>query len=673
MARWLAPSAVAACAGTLAAGVLELAGDGDLGGAAGVIATIGFLALLFVPLLLIASLVARGAVAAWQPHKLAERLIEDGGGAPVLAAWGAVIWSGAIGLAAALFQGAWVLANETAWIPLTVSIAMPIIGVVALLGMLVFAWPVARMIAAILRRADALWRRSGRRSLLTPWWILGWLVGGTTTIVVALWFLLIKPRIGPFDLTLFAPPAIAIAVTIAMHVAWRLAPVRVRAWAAAVIAAAACAAVGFALVIARTSPSVTLSIWGDRPLAGLAIDKLYNLDVLRSKISLAELAPTEARPGAAHPDIVLITIDTVRADHTPPYGGKADMPALAQLANTGVVFDWAFSPSNVTRRSIPAMVTGLQSNRVHGRVVGWALRVDPRHVMLAERLKQGGYDTAGFMCCEGFWGGEFHTGLQRGLSHLEIEKNGLALAAKARTWIDEREQTPTHKPLFLWMHVLEPHNWVTGTGEGLSPEDKRRMYDHALSSADAAVVALLAGFSKRPADQQPIVIVTADHGEALGEHGHAFHSTDLYDSQTHVPLIMSGPGIHPGRVGETVSLVDLVPTIMELAGFEVPTGPAIDGRSIADLAQGKRLGDPEGGEAFAAQIRDRSNPGGITAIVRGRYKLVSDNGQLELYDTRNDPAEHVNLAHQASRVKLMSELRARLDKHEAMGDESPFP
>src|SRR5690606_38920534 len=111
----------------------------------------------------------------------------------------------------------------------------------------------------------------------------------------------------------------------------------------------------------------------------------------------------------------LITIDTVRADATPPYGGSAEMPALAALGERGAVFSWAFAPSNVTRRSIPSMVIGLAPNRIRGRVVGWALRVDPRHVLLAERLRAGGYETAGFMCCAGFWSPEVRTGLQRGL------------------------------------------------------------------------------------------------------------------------------------------------------------------------------------------------------------------------------------------------------------------
>ena len=488
-----------------------------------------------------------------------------------------------------------------------------------------------------------------------------------------MWRIVVKPKIGPFDTALFDAPLVGVAVWGLAHAVWSLAP-RARTIAAAVTGAMAVAALVTAVVVVLARPDETLEIWGDRPLAGVAIEELFDLDDIRAGVSLAEFEPT-ATPDAAHPDIVLVTIDTVRADHTPPYKeqGTADMPVLRQLAKVGAVFEWAYSPSNVTRRSIPSMVIGLQPNRVRGRVVGWALRVDPRHVLLAERLAAGGYETAGFMCCEGFWGKEFHTGLQRGLQHLEIEPAGIELAKHAREWIEARDRQPgAHAPLFLWMHILEPHNWTLATGEGRTDDERRRFYDRSLVASDAMLAEILNAFSHRPSGRAPIVIVTADHGEGLGEHGHPYHSTDLYDSQTHVPLVMAGPGIKPGlRISETVSLVDLVPTVMELAGFVPPTGHALDGRSLADLATGRRLGDADKGEAFAAMVADRSNPGGITAMVRGRWKLIDNEGGAgELYDTRADPDEHFN--QYASKPAIVMQLRRLMDQHVASGMQSPF-
>jgi arylsulfatase A-like enzyme len=387
-----------------------------------------------------------------------------------------------------------------------------------------------------------------------------------------------------------------------------------------------------------------------------AIERVFDLDAIRAKISLAGFRPAD-RPGAEHPDILLITIDTVRVDHTPPYGGKASMPFLAGLAARGAVFDWAFAPSNVTRRSIPSMVIGLAPNRVRGRVKGWSLRLDPRHVLVAERLRAAGYETAGFMCCDNFWGPSAGTGWSRGLEHVETEKNGLALARRASAWLARREQTPGQgrRPLFLWMHIIEPHVWAQGATE-LPPEPARdQMYDRSLTASDKAVAELVGAFAQRAPEAAPIVIVTADHGEALGDHGQPFHSSDLYNSQIRVPLVVAGPGIQVGRVAETVSLTGLAATLVELAGF---TPPEMDAASFAQLARGTRPADPEAGDAFSAMIQDRSNPGGIVAVVRGRWKLIVNSGRPELYDVHADPEERHDLA--AAQPAKVAELRALL-------------
>jgi arylsulfatase A-like enzyme len=308
------------------------------------------------------------------------------------------------------------------------------------------------------------------------------------------------------------------------------------------------------------------------------------------------------------------------------------------------------------------MVTGLQPDRVRGRVVGWALRIDPRHVLLAERLRAGGYETAGFMCCKGFWGPEARTGLSRGIEHLVVEPNGMRLAKSARAWLDARERSKTKRPLFLWMHVLEPHNWTGGIAESQNDEDRRRMYDNSLTHVDSMIRELIGAFIARPPESAPIYVVTADHGEGLGEHGAPYHSTDLYNSQIRVPFVVSGPGIKPQqRVAETVSLTDLTPTIVELAGFQPPTD--VDGRSVVDLATGTRIGSPDDGTAFAAMIKDRSNPGGVTAIVHGPWKLIDNGVSFELYDVKADPGEKQNLYIQkpaiANQLKKLLSERAR--------------
>jgi arylsulfatase A-like enzyme len=303
-------------------------------------------------------------------------------------------------------------------------------------------------------------------------------------------------------------------------------------------------------------------------------------------------------------------------------------------------------------------------------VVGWALRIDPRHVLLAERMLAGGYETAGFVCCYGFWGDDFRTGLQRGLQHLEIEPNGLTLARQARKWLDAREKQKDRKPLFLWMHLLEPHNWQAATGAPANDDERRKFYDRSLTAADTMMVELLGAFTQRTPELAPIVIVTADHGEALGEHGQPYHSTDLYNSQIRVPFVIAGPGIKPGRISETVSGTDLTPTILELGGFVPPTGQTMDGRSVADLATGRRLSVEDGGLAFAAMIKDRSNPGGITAVVRGKWKMIENGQSIEVYNVHDDPNEVSNVA--STRPAVFNDLRGLMLQYVKLGARPPF-
>jgi arylsulfatase A-like enzyme len=133
---------------------------------------------------------------------------------------------------------------------------------------------------------------------------------------------------------------------------------------------------------------------------------------------------------------------------------------------------------------------------------------------------------------------------------------------------------------------------------------------------------------------------------------------------------MAGPGIKPGRIAETVSLTDLTPTLVELAGFAAPTGAAIDGRSIADLATGKRAPDPDGGIAFSAMIKDRSNPGGVTAVMKGRWKLIESSSTFELYDVHADAEEKSNII--STRPTVLEDMRALLRQYHAAAAKSPF-
>ncbi len=649
------PSVTAACAGAIAAGVVE-----GRHGWLGVAATTGFVAMLAIPILFVTSVIVRGLVAAWQPRVLVASLVEEGGGVPWLAGWVAVIWLGALALVWAMFQGTWLLASWTQFKPLAIGFAQPILAVTIVLAIIVGSRPVAAGVAWLARKLDALWRRGGNRpTLLRPWLIIG---GAIVTAVIAaglIWYFIVKRRLDAPATGFLHAPAAALLVTILVHFARPWLGRRVRLATDALIAAACVATITFAIVVARTRPIETLEIWGTQPLARLAIERVFELEAIRADVPLTPIRPRE-RPGFAHPDIVLVTIDAARADHTPPYGGPAEMPALRDLGQRGAVFVWAFAPSSVTRRSFASIATGLLPNRLHGVVTTSTLRLDPRHVLISERLRAGGYDTAGFMCCAELWGDEARTGLARGLEHVVTDEDPVRLAYAARSWLAERERRSDNRPLFLWIH-LSPSR----TGRERDPktdEERRRFYDHALAATDPALVELFAAFAHRSAERAPIWIVTSEHGQGLGEHGQPYHATDLYSSQLQVPLVIAGPNIKPRRIAETVSLVDLLPTILDLAGFLPPRGPTIDGRSLGDLARGDRLGDANGGTAFAVLIADRSTTGApandLAAIVRGGWKLIENGTSTELYDLKSDSAERYNLFGQ--RPIVVNELKAQL-------------
>jgi arylsulfatase A-like enzyme len=360
----------------------------------------------------------------------------------------------------------------------------------------------------------------------------------------------------------------------------------------------------------------------------------------------------------------------VRADRTPPYGGPAMMPTLSKLAASGALFEWAFSPGNVTRRSIPTLATGVSPTRVKGRVAGWALRLDPRHILLAERFRAAGYDTAGFFCCESFWGPRHRLGINRGIDHLVIEADGNELSKLARRWLDERRVAPTGRPAFVWIHFIEAHNWTKGAGVPRTPADQRRAYDRVLGRLDAFVARITEAFAGEADDVRPILAISADHGEGLGDHDWLAHSTDLYNSQIRVPLVFVGPGITPNRIAEPVGLADLPPTLLDLAGFVPPEMPEMDGRNLGPLIRGERAAAPEGGYAFAAMIPDRSVAAGVRAVVVGRYKLIEKARSLELYDVVADPDEKADLA--KSQPERVQALKAVLAERAAIDATSPF-
>ncbi len=664
------PSLVVAAAGAVVAGLVE--GVAFVGGPLGVAATAGFSAFYAAPLGFLLLVIGRLLWRAWSPQQIHEVTREDGGGVPLLAAW--VLYAGlALAVLALVSSVAVELGGrsfrQNTIVGLATSIA--VVGTSAVLMLL--SRPVVRGLAALLRRIDRRVRGANgtRRSLFTPWRVLGMALSGVALYLVGTWFLSVEPRVGHLSLT---PGLYVIAFAVAAAVAqlvWSRLGTRARRRAAAGTAGAWLLVVASALFVRYERPFAMLDLWAQAPVAGTAIYQTFDFDHIRAEFRLGEIRPVERQPGAAHPDVILLTIDTVRADQTPPYGGTAKMPGLEALSKRSVVFDWAFSPGNTTRRSLPTLATGLSARRIHGRVAGWALRLDPRHVTLAERFRAAGYDTAGFFCCYSHWGPKHRLGLNHGIDHLVIEGRGPKLIGKAMAWLDQRHRSGTRKPLFLWIHVFEPHTWDQVYPASKFGKPIRPRYDRLLGDTDRFMAPLFELLSTGDRAEHTVLVVTADHGEGLGDHGSPSHSTDLYDSQTHVPLLVRGPGIAPGRIVMPVSLTDLPPTMLDLAGFVPPGLPVMDGFSLAPYLRGQKVPRREDGVAYVSMIADRSVADSMDALIIGRHKLIVGPGKrVQLYDISTDAAEHHNLAH--THPAMVAAMKAALTAREALNGLSPF-
>lgn len=670
--RWLSPTVWAALLAVLVGGAVEGATQGY--DALGAIAIAGYGAMVGLPAALAISLTIRALWAAWRPRELAARLVEDTGAAPRLFAWLMWLCIGLAGLWAVTFNAFRILYQRSG-MAMVMALGTTIAVVVFAAAMIAITRPAVDGIAWLARRLERKLPRPAAMSLMAPRVLLSFAVFWLVVSVVGGWKLSVRPRIGHLDGAFFVYPVWTLGALALAHLAYGLVGKRrwLRRGSLAVLAFVVSGALASAMFVRHKRPSAMLEVWGSSPMAGLVIDRVFSLERIRSELHLAEVA-MEARPGAKHPNILLITIDTVRADRTEPYGGPARMPNLAALAKRGALFEWAFSPGNVTRRSLSTLATGVSPERVRGRVAGWALRLDPRHIAIGERLRASGYDTAGFFCCASQFGPEHYLGLTRGIDTLAIEYDGGKLSEQATTWLEARAGKSTQRPLFMWMHYIEPHNWPRAKVQSDGgPKDagarNRWLYDQVLNQVDGYLGTVLDAAGKLGDDT--IIVVTADHGESLGDKGQPYHSTNLTNAQIRVPLIIVAPDLAPIRVQAPVGLVDVPRTLIELAGFVPPGFPQMDGRSLVPALAGKAAGQADG-QATAYMIADRSVEHGMQAIIKDRYKAVHDdaNDRWALFDIIADPNEDRDIAQ--SEPERLEELKAILQAERAQSGVAAF-
>ena len=349
-------------------------------------------------------------------------------------------------------------------------------------------------------------------------------------------------------------------------------------------------------------------------------------------------------------NILLMTVDTVRYDHT-GFGGYLETeerdttPNLDALVDRSVSFTFANAPSAGTMASVPAILT---SKFFHS---GIALdddveprmppRLRPQNLLISEILAQEGYYNGAILTHEYFndWGMEqgFDTyDNELGAERAPGKITSHDVTDKAIAWIAQHSD----RKWFLWTHYLDPHgHYVEHPGEKRFGDTAEDRYDGELYYTDKHIGRLLKAISTMPGAERTIVIITSDHGDGFNEHGFINHGQALYRELLHVPLIFYIPGAPPREVDGAVSPLDIVPTVVDLAGAD--HDPALfEGQSLVpQLFYGKEAQD-------RVVFAETDWPRPLRAAITSRYKLVYKlQGNLyELYDLQKDHWEKRNIA-----------------------------
>ena len=360
----------------------------------------------------------------------------------------------------------------------------------------------------------------------------------------------------------------------------------------------------------------------------------------------AEMLAFRARPvpsgrPPSRQNVLLVTIDAVRADHTSAYGYRRETtPALARLAARATRFEWALTPSPTTRRAIPSLLTGRYASTLafeEGKEVWPPRLVKKKHELLGQTFSRAGYRTAAILCCTTMF--DRTAGVVEGIADVDasaarIKKHSAEhMAARAEAFF--AAQAPD-RPFFLWMHFIDPHNPYDqpagGPVFGDRPIDR---YDAEIRLVDDQLGRILAALDRTGLAARTVVAVAADHGDEFFEHGNEFHGRSLYAELARVPLVIAVPGGARRSVAPPVSLVDVGPTLLDLVGIGRPAGQ--NGRSLAAAVLDGAA--PPDRMVLAELIADRNITRNLVAGFHGGWEVIwdQDANTWELYDLAADP------------------------------------
>lgn len=380
-------------------------------------------------------------------------------------------------------------------------------------------------------------------------------------------------------------------------------------------------------------------------------------------------------------NVILVTVDTLRADRLSAFGSTVDTPHIDRLAGDGVLFSNASTTVPFTFPAHSSIMTGTYPP-FHGvrENVGYYLAEE--NVTLAQMLGEAGWQTAGFVSAfvlDSRWG------IGRGFDHYfddfdltafddanlgSVQRPGTETITAAVRWLDERPRPQAADKPFFWLHLFDPHDPYT------PPEPYRSRYPGSPYDAEVAYTdSLIGGFidalEQRALLDRSLLVLTADHGEGLGDHGETFHGYFVYESTVHVPLMLRFPGRTTAgtRIAAPVSHVDIAPTILDLTGQEIP--PRLQGRSLlttlgasADAAADEDEAPPVYAESFYPMLH--YGWAAHRSLRTATHKFI-EAPNPELFDLVADPGERSNLVsgRQTTVTRMaraLLELTARLEE-----------
>ncbi|MAU92823.1 MAG: hypothetical protein CMJ93_01235 [Planctomycetes bacterium] len=377
---------------------------------------------------------------------------------------------------------------------------------------------------------------------------------------------------------------------------------------------------------------------------------------------LASCGKAPVGPPTVQPNLLMVTFDTLRADHLGAYGSEAGLtPNFDALASQSVMFENTYAVSSTTGPSHLTMFSGLYPNE-HG-VLKNAVVVSDDVVTISEHLRDNGYNTAAFVSSYVLTA---QFGLSQGFDefdedfNLKRRRSGSYTIEAASDWIAGQ---PNDKPWCVWVHLMDPHKPYVQPTEYLEPyitpdlignDLDKASYNGAVAYTDSVLPGLMAAISAQEASAGTLMAITADHGELFGEHGHFGHGRDLFEDAVRAPLLLKHLSLEPQRIDTTVGHVDLAPTILEL--LKMPPMQDISGISFAPMIPDstqrvsrpvfmqRRIFDEQG----VKELLDETGvnvAGPQWAVIADGYKLTvaPEANEESLFNLAVDPDENNDL------------------------------